>query len=258
MTYLNKLFDTKKVNVLNIYITAGFPNLNDTIGVMKVLQESGTDIIELGMPYSDPLADGETIQLSSAIALQNGMSITVLLQQLQDIRNTIKVPIVLMGYLNPLLQYGFEKFCEAINKVGVDALIIPDLPIHEFETIYQPILKKFHIDFIFLITPQTTEERIRKIDELSSGFIYAVTSSSTTGTQQDFNEVEKYLQYLKTLQLSNPVLAGFGVKDKVTFDSVCKHCNGGIIGSAFIKALSSPTQKLHQTVANFVGDILNK
>ncbi len=237
MNRFENLFRRKSQNVLNIYCTAGFPKLDDTVQMMVALEKYGADIIELGMPYSDPVADGEAIQKSDDIALKNGMTVNILFQQLKRMREYVSIPVVLMGYLNPVLQYGFENFCAKAAEAGVDGLIIPDLPAYEFENEYGAIVKKYGLDFMFLITPETSEERIKKLDELSSGFLYAVTSSSTTGGEKDFNVVGEYLERLKNLQLNNPILAGFGVKDKTTFDAVCKHANGAIIGSAYIKAL---------------------
>lgn len=237
MSRLKDLFTRKSNRVLNIYCTAGYPKLDSTLGVMQTLQENGADVIELGIPYSDPLADGPVIQESGAVALQNGMTIKTLIAQLQQLRSTVSVPVILMGYLNPVLQYGFEKFCRDVSAAGVDGLILPDLPIREFETEYGPVMKKYRLDFIFLVTPETSEERIRKIDALSTGFVYAVSSSSTTGKDKNFSDVEVYLKRLKAMELSNPVLVGFGIKDKSTFDSACAYANGAIIGSAYIKAL---------------------
>jgi tryptophan synthase alpha chain len=207
---------------------------------MRALQENGADIIELGMPYSDPLADGPVIQQSSSIALANGMTIKNLFEQLKDFRKNISVPVVLMGYMNPVLQYGFEKFCADAAAVGIDGLILPDLPEHEFETEYGAIIKKHGLDFIFLVTPETSEGRIRKLDELSTGFLYAVSSSSTTGSDKNMTDVKSYLQKLKRLDLKNPVLVGFGIKDKQTFEVACANANGAIIGTAYIKALAEP------------------
>ena len=226
--------------MLNVYCTAGYPQLNSTIVVMKALQETGADIIELGMPYSDPLADGPVIQQSSSIALANGMTIKKLFEQLKDFRKNISVPVVLMGYMNPVLQYGFEKFCDDAALAGVDGLILPDLPEHEFETEYGAIIKKHGLDFIFLVTPETSEERIKKLDELSTGFLYAVSSSSTTGRDKNMTDVKGYLQKLKGMKLKNPVLVGFGIKDKTTFEAACANANGAIIGTAYIKALAEP------------------
>lgn len=226
---------------MNIYCTAGFPQLNSTLEIMKALQQNGADIIELGIPYSDPLADGPVIQDSGMQALRNGMTISVLFNQLKTMRNEsgITVPVILMGYLNPVLQYGFERFCADASARGVDGLILPDLPMREFETEYAQIVKRYGLDFIFLVTPETSEERIRRIDALSTGFIYAVSSSSTTGKEKDFSAVESYLLRLQQLRLNNPVMVGFGIKDKVTFQSACKFANGAIIGSAYIRALQS-------------------
>ena len=238
MNRITELFNNKKSRILNIYCTAGYPFLNSTLEIMKALQENGADMIELGMPYSDPLADGPVIQASSAKAIENGMTINKLFTDLKDFRKDIHVPVILMGYMNPVLQYGFEKFCADAASVGVDGLILPDLPEHEFETEYGAIIKKHGLDFIFLVTPETSEERIKKLDVLSSGFLYAVSSSSTTGSDKNMTDVKSYLQKLKSLNLKNPVLVGFGIKDKTTFEAACANANGAIIGTAYIKALA--------------------
>lgn len=255
MSRINELFKRKQHRVLNVYCTAGYPQLNNTVQVMKALQDAGADLIELGMPYSDPLADGPVIQASSARALQAGMTISKLFEQLQDFRKEISVPVVLMGYLNPLLQYGFDKFCATANEVGVDGLIIPDIPMFEYEAEYAAIVKKHGLDFIFLVTPETSEERIKKLDALSSGFLYAVSSSSITGSDKDFSAVEMYLQRLQNMRLKNPVLVGFGIKDKATFDTACKYAAGAIIGSAYIKALEQ-SNNIEETTKTFVGSVL--
>jgi tryptophan synthase alpha chain len=239
MKRIKELFQRKQQDILNVYCTAGFPQLDSTIGVMKCLEANGADLIELGMPYSDPLADGPVIQASSTKALQNGMTISKLFEQLKDFRKQIHVPVVLMGYLNPLLQYGFEKFCAKAAEVGVDGLIIPDIPMYEYENEYKEIIQKYNLDFIFLVTPETSVERIKKLDELSSGFLYAVSSSSLTGSDKDFSIVEDYLKRLKEMKLKNPILVGFGIKDKSTFQAACKYSNGAIIGSAYIKAIEN-------------------
>ena len=239
MSRIKELFKRKKEKVLNVYCTAGYPQLGSTVGIMKSLQANGADLIELGMPYSDPLADGPVIQASSTKALQNGMTISKLFEQLNDFRKEIGVPVILMGYLNPLLQYGFDKFCAKAAEVGIDGLIIPDIPIYEYENEYREIIRKYDLDFIFLVTPETSKERIKKLDELSSGFLYAVSSSSITGSDKDFSAVEAYLQELKEMDLKNPVLVGFGIKDKHTFETACKYANGAIIGSAYIKAIEN-------------------
>jgi tryptophan synthase alpha chain len=248
MKRIKDLFERKQQGVLNVYCTAGYPELDSTIAVMQCLQANGADIIELGMPYSDPLADGPVIQASSTQALQNGMTISILFQQLKDLRQPageggIDLPVILMGYLNPLLQYGFEKFCAKAAEVGIDGLIIPDIPIYEYQNEYREIIKRYGLDFIFLVTPESPEERVRKLDELSSGFLYAVSSSSITGSEKDFSAVESYLARLKGMKLKNPVLVGFGIKDKPTFQSACKYANGAIIGSAYIKALENSNPK---------------
>lgn len=241
MSRIENLFQSKKNRVLNVYCTAGFPQANSTLEVMHALQQAGADIIELGMPYSDPLADGPVIQASSARALANGMTIHKLFDQLENFRSEIAVPVVLMGYLNPLLQYGFEKFCADAARVGIDGLIIPDIPIYEYEQEYKEIVERHGLNFIFLVTPETTPERVRKLDALSSGFLYAVSSSSITGSEKDFSPVAAYLQGLQQLKLKNPVLVGFGIKDKPTFDAACRYANGAIIGSAYIRAIETST-----------------
>ena len=254
MSRIENLFQKKANDILNVYCTAGYPRLNSTLEVMKALQDNGADIIELGMPYSDPLADGPVIQQSSSIALANGMTIKKLFEQLKNFRKEISVPVVLMGYMNPVLQYGFEKFCADAAAVGIDGLILPDLPEHEFETEYGATIKKYGLDFIFLVTPETSEERIRKLDELSTGFLYAVSSSSTTGSDKNMTDVKSYLQKLKSLNLKNPVLVGFGIKDKTTFEAACINASGAIIGTAYIKALAEPgnvadiTRKFLETI----------
>ncbi|MCC6289429.1 MAG: tryptophan synthase subunit alpha [Chitinophagaceae bacterium] len=255
MSRIQQLFKQKQKNVLNIYCTAGYPTLNSTIEVMEALQANGVDLIELGIPYSDPLADGPVIQESGGVALHNGMTIKVLISQLQQMRKTVNVPVILMGYANPVLQYGFEKFCKDVAAAGVDGLILPDVPMREFETEYGIIVKKYGLDFIFLVTPETSEERIRKIDALSTGFIYAVSSSSTTGKDKDFSDVEVYLKRLKAMNLKNPVLVGFGIKDKSTFQSACNYANGAIIGSAYIKALQQHAD-IKQATKNFLEGVL--
>lgn len=255
MSRFENLFQNKNQRVLNIYCTAGFPKLDDTLRIMKALEKYGADIIELGMPYSDPVADGEAIQKSDDIALKNGMTIKHLFAQLENMRSEISVPVVLMGYLNPVLQYGFENFCAKAAEVGVDGLIIPDLPAYEFENEYGAIVKKYGLDFIFLITPETSEERIKKLDSLSSGFLYAVTSSSTTGGDKDFGVVDNYLHTLQKMNLKNPVLAGFGVKDKTTFDAACNHAHGAIIGSAYIKSLQNNSD-IESATEEFLNSVL--
>ncbi len=270
---LTRLFAQKKTGVLNIYCTAGYPQLNSTVEVIKALQNNGADIIELGIPYSDPIADGPVIQQSNMQALQNGMTIKILFDQLHNLRKRPSLggvgeatPIILMGYLNPVLQFGIEKFCEAASKAGVDGIILPDLPMYEFETEYGQYFKKYDLHFIFLITPETGKERIRQIDKLSSGFIYAVSSSSTTGNDKQLTEScgqtddktvnaqESYFKKLQSLNLLNPVLVGFGIKDKKIFDAACTYTNGAIIGSAYINALKD-TEDIDRTTKDFIKGI---
>jgi tryptophan synthase alpha chain len=241
MTRIGELFKRKQARVLSVYSTAGFPRLDSTLEVMRVLQANGADMIELGMPYSDPLADGPVIQASGTKALENGMSLTVLLEQLKDMRASIHIPVLLMGYLNPILQYGFERFCEAAARCGVDGLILPDLPIYEFESEYGPVMRKHGLDFVFLVTPETSVDRVRKVDTLSTGFLYAVSSSSTTGKDKDMGEQEAYFQRLQQMKLRNPVLIGFGIRDKASFNAACRHANGAIIGTAYIRAIENAT-----------------
>lgn len=255
MNRIDQLFAAKQSNVLNVYCTAGYPQLNSTVEVLTALQSSGADLIEIGMPYSDPLADGPVIQQSNMVALDNGMSIPVLFEQLKDIRATLHVPVILMGYMNPILQYGLEKFCAAAEAVGVDGIILPDLPMFEFETTYQQLFIKHNLKFIFLVTPETGEERVRKIDALSSGFLYAVSSSSTTGNNKAISDQSAYFKSLKDMQLQNPILVGFGIKDKDTFQSACTYTNGAIIGSAFIKALENATD-VESTTKGFINTII--
>ncbi|HAI82375.1 MAG TPA: tryptophan synthase subunit alpha [Chitinophagaceae bacterium] len=257
MSRLQKVFQQQQHPILNIYCTAGFPQQNDTLTIMQALQESGVDIIELGMPYSDPLADGPVIQQSSNIAIQNGMTLALLFKQLATMRLTIHVPVILMGYANPVMQFGFEQFCAQAKAVGIDGLIIPDIPMYEFETTYKAIVEKYELDFIFLVTPETSEARVRQIDGVSSGFIYAVSSSSVTGSTQDTSGVTTYLQRLQSYQLKNPILVGFGISDSTSFKRVSQYTQGGIIGTAFIKALLQQPTDVALTTKNFVHSILS-
>lgn len=255
MNSIQKLFSEKKKNILSIYFTAGFPQLNDTEIIIRSLQEHGADLIEVGMPYSDPLADGPVIQHSSMQALQNGMTIRILFQQLNKIKNEIRIPLILMGYLNPVLQYGFENFCKDAKQAGISGIILPDLPMTEYENEYQRILENNDMKFIFLITPETSEARIRKIDAIGSGFIYAVSSSSITGRDTNMNAQENYFERIQSMNLKNNVLIGFGIRDAQTYRQACEHAAGAIIGTAFIKQIESAVDI--DTVTNqFLNSIL--
>lgn len=224
--------------VLSIYFTAGFPTLESTIPILETLESSGVDMVEIGLPFSDPLADGPTIQASSTMALQNGMTTAKLFEQLADVRKNIKIPLLIMGYFNPILQYGVEEFCARCEEVGIDGLIIPDLPLAEYEREYRQIFEAHGLVNIFLISPETSEERIREIDKVSEGFIYMVSSSSTTGSRMDFgNEQQAYFKRVADMDLNNPRVVGFGIKDAKSFEAATEHAQGGIIGSAFIKEL---------------------
>lgn len=234
---------TEKLNadrkILSIYFTAGYPNLNDTVSIIEELEKSGVDMIEIGLPFSDPLADGVVIQNSSTIALKNGMTTDLLFKQLEDIREKIKIPLLIMGYFNPILQYGVEEFCAKCAEIGIDGLIIPDLPIEVYTENYESIFDKFNLLNVFLITPQTSESRVRKIDEVSKGFIYMVSSASVTGTKDDFGgEQIDYFQRIQSMNLKSPQIIGFGISNKKTFEIATQYAKGAIIGSAFIKHLS--------------------
>ena len=255
MSKLELVFKEKSKRILNVYCTAGYPSLDSTMKVMASLQKNGADIIELGMPYSDPLADGEVIQVSSMKALANGMNIAVLFEQIKDMRKSISIPVILMGYMNPILQYGFEAFCKKAKEVGVDGLILPDLPLFEFEQSYGKLITENNLDFIFLVTPETPVDRVKKLDSLSNGFLYAVSSSATTGKDKDFNVVAQYLQKLQAMQLKNPILVGFGIKDKATFDAATVHTQGAIIGSAYIQQLTKGGD-IETTTSQFLNSVL--
>ena len=239
MNRLNKVFEKKK-NLLSIYFTAGFPEINDTLKIIKELDKSRVDMIEIGLPFSDPLADGPTIQKSSEKALSNGMTTNLLFDQLKDLRKISDIPVVIMGYFNPILQYGIEKFCSNCKDVGIDGLIIPDLPADIFKKNYKIIFEKYKLNMMFLITPQTTNERINLIDNLSKGFIYMVSSYSVTGAKDNFDKYQiEYFKRIKKLNLSNPLLIGFGISNKKTFQAACQNSNGAIIGSAYIKYIEN-------------------
>lgn len=240
---------------LNIYTTAGFPQLEDTLAVMHTIQNAGADIIELGIPYSDPVADGPVIQAASKKALENGMSIHVLFSQLEDMRKTITIPVYLMGYFNPVLQYGVDQIVAKAADVGITGLIIPDLPPAVFDREYRSLFEKYGLNFVCLVTPETSEERIRYLDRLSSGFLYAVSSSSTTGNNKDLSAQEAYFKKLASLNLQNEILVGFGIHDKASFEVATQHVSGGIIGSAFVEILKEKPGEWNLLAAQFIGNI---
>ncbi len=249
---ISELFNTDK-KLVSIYFTAGFPQLHDTVGIIENLEKSGVDLIEIGLPFSDPLADGPTIQESSTKALRNGMTTEILFEHLSDIRQRVDIPLIIMGYFNPVMQYGVEAFCQKCEDIGIDALILPDLPLREYQLHYKEIFNRHGLDLIYLITPQTPEERIRAIDEMSNSFIYMVSSSSTTGAKAGFSEENQgYFKRIADMKLKNPTLVGFGISDKNSFDQATAHSQGAIIGSAFIKHIE--TQGIDQ-ISSFVQNL---
>jgi len=252
---IRETIQLKKRNVINIYLTAGFPSLNSTVDIIKILSEKAVDLIELGMPYSDPLADGPTIQQSNEAALRNGQTIKLLFSQVTEVRKYTSIPIIIMGYYNQMLQYGEETFLAAAQKAGVNGLIIPDLPMDIYEAKYQAIFEKYDIEISFLVTPMTSDERIQQADRLSSGFIYIVSQSSITGKKGSISDEQiRYFDKIKDMKLNSPTLIGFGIHDSETFNTAASYSNGGIIGSAFIRALA---QKLpiQQIVNDFIDPI---
>lgn len=254
MSRIKKVFQTKSDKILSIYFTAGFPQLNDTVKVLKYLQDAGADMVEIGMPFSDPLADGPVIQDSSQQALKNGMSLKTLFDQLRNCRETIHIPIVLMGYINPVMKFGLKAFLQECQNVGVDGLILPDLPPNEYENQYKPLFNQYGLDNILLVTPETSEKRLQQIDNLSTGFVYAVSASSTTGKDKDWEKQRQYFKRLHDSQLKNPVLTGFGVKDYGTFKAATQYTQGAIIGTAFIKTIAN-ADNLDKSIANFIKQV---
>lgn len=251
---IQNLFETKKENILSLYFTAGFPNLNDTLTILKHLDESDVDMIEIGFPYSDPLADGPVIQESSGTAIENGMTLNILFEQLQSLRNITQKPIVLMGYLNVVLQFGEKDFIEKCAEVGVDGIIIPDMPLHYYLSNFKELCAKNQVSNVLLITPETSEERIIQLDSYSSGFIYLVSSNSITGSTNAITFQTDYYQRIQSMKLQNPHLIGFGVHDKKTFETVCEFGSGAIIGSAFIKHLNK-NGTTRESIVTFVDSI---
>lgn len=240
MNRIDQLFATKQNNILSVYFTAGFPQLNSTLSVLEALQAKGVDMVEIGVPFSDPLADGPVIQQSSHVAIQNGMNLRLLFSQLKDVRERIHIPLVLMTYFNPVLVFGFEEFCKQCAEVGIDGLIIPDLPFAEYEQTYKAITDKYGLHMAMLITPQTSEARIRQIDDLTNGFIYMVSSASTTGAKDRFSEEQiGYFERINALELKNPRLIGFGISNNTTLQSAFSHARGAIVGSRYVQLLGS-------------------
>ncbi len=246
-----KLAENQKI--LSLYFTAGYPELNDTVSILQEFEKSGVDLVEIGLPFSDPLADGPAIQESSTKAIANGMTTKLLFEQLKNVRKTVKIPLIIMGYFNPMLQFGIENFCQKCAEVGIDGLIIPDLPLNIYEENYKELFEKYNLKNIFLITPQTSEERILHIDSVSDSFIYMVSSASVTGSQSGFGEKERdYFSRIASLELKNPQVIGFGIKDKETFFQATEFQKGAIIGSAFVKFLgNNPVYEIE----NFVKEI---
>lgn len=254
MNRLNKLFESKKDNLLSIYFTAGYPKLNTTLDIAEALEQAGVDFLEIGFPYSDPVADGPTIQHSSEKALENGMNLNQLFEELKDLRKRVSIPILLMGYVNPMVQYGIERFCKKAAEVGVDGVIVPDLPMYEYETLYSKYFTDNGLSNIFLVTPQTSEERIRKIDNLTNSFIYLLSSSSITGKNlQVSNAIEDYYKRIKAMQLKNPAVIGFGISNNETFTKACEYARGAIVGSAFVKFLAN--ENYMEKIPEFVKGI---
>ena len=240
MNRITNLFETEKNGILSVYFTAGYPQLDDTVTILKELEKKGIDSVEIGIPFSDPMADGLVIQEAATQALRNGMSLHLLFDQLKDIRKEVQIPLIFMGYLNPIMQFGFEAFCKKCVKVGVDGMIIPDLPFADYMADYKEIADRYDLKMIMLITPETSEERIRQIDEHTSGFIYMVSSAATTGAQQSFDEQKQaYFRRINAMKLRNPRLVGFGISNKATFDAAASNSSGAIIGSKFIQLLKS-------------------
>lgn len=252
---INTLFETKKENILSVYFTAGYPKLNDTVKIIAELEKNGVDLIEIGMPFSDPTADGPTIQRSSEVALKNGISLNLLFEQLQAIRKTANIPLILMGYFNPVFQFGIENFCKKCAEVGIDGCILPDLPLDEFKFNYKEIFQRYNLHNVLLITPQTSEIRIREIDKASDGFIYMVSSASTTGAGKKVEDFHvEYFERIQQMKLDNPKLIGFGISDRETFENACKYANGAIIGSAFVNTLNK-NANIPESIAHFVKNI---
>lgn len=249
-----KIKKTGDQGLLSIYYTAGYPTLDSTVTIAKKLEESGADFLEIGFPYSDPVADGPTIQHSSEVALKNGMTVEILFEQLKELRKHVTIPVFLMGYVNPLLQYGVERFCADCKKVGIDGIIVPDLPMYEYEELYKDTFEQNDVANIFIVTPQTSEERIRKIDKLSNSFIYLLSSNATTGTELNVGDTTTaYFQRIKDMQLANPIAIGFGISNRQSFEQATSFATGAIIGTAFVKLLTKDNYL--DEIPNFIKSI---
>jgi len=254
MNRIDTRFQQNKNNLLSIYFTAGFPNLNDTLSIIKHLDEASVDMIEIGFPFSDPLADGPVIQQSSGQAIENGMTLTVLFEQLKDVHKHTQLPLVLMGYMNPVLQYGEKAFFAKCKEIGIDGVILPDMPLDYFEHKLKSLVEENNIANILLITPETSTERIQQIDDLSKGFVYMVSSNSITGGNKTMDLQTDYFNRIKDMNLKNPTIIGFGIKDKETYENACKYSNGAIIGTAFIQHLKQHgTSK--ESIQTFIKNI---
>ena len=256
MNRITELFSKKNKGILSVYFTAGYPALADTLPVLRELQLKGIDMVEIGMPFSDPMADGPVIQVSNQKALNNGMTLRVLFDQLKEARRDVTIPVILMGYLNPVIQFGFEPFCQKCQEVGVDGVILPDLPFRDYMEEYKPVAEKYGVKIIMLITPETSEERIRFIDTHTDGFIYMVSSASTTGAQVSFDSYkQEYFRRINGMNLRNPRLIGFGISNKSTLDSACAAASGAIIGSRFVKSLEEHPGDISAAVADLLDRI---
>lgn len=254
MSKLTKLFKEKSNKLCSVYFTSGYPQLNDTATVVKSLEAAGIDFLEVGLPYSDPMADGPTIQESSSVALKNGINLDVIFDQLETIKDEINIPLIAMGYFNQMVRYGSEKFCQKCQSVGIETLVLPDMPMLEYEQTYKAMFAKYGLSNVFLITPQTSKERILKIDEMTDAFIYVVASSSITGAKGTISEEQiAYFNRIKSYGLKSTLIAGFGISSKDTFDTVCEHVNGAIIGSAFVKYVGANGV---ENIEGFVKEII--
>jgi len=257
MNRIDRLFREKKTSILSVYFTAGYPELDSTVKIIRALVDAGVDMIEIGIPFSDPMADGPVIQGSNEKALSNGMSLKLLFKQLSEIRKEVEIPLILMGYLNPVIQFGVDNFCSGCARTGIDGVILPDLPPEVYKEEFQAGFDKYNLYNILLITPQSTDGRILEIDRISRGFLYMVSSSSVTGSIKGFSDEQmSYFKRVNEMKLNNPRLIGFGISNRATFVNAGKYASGGIIGSAFVKVLSN-RGGLNKNIDRFIKEILN-